>query len=280
MRKITGTTGLYGVVADPIKHSLSPAMHNAAFEALDMDDVYLAFEVPADKLDDYMKGVRAMPVKGFNVSMPYKTTMVQYMDELTEAAKIAGAVNTVRNDNGHLTGHITDGFGFVMACEARGWDVKGMTITVMGAGGAANAIIGALALAGAARLIVVNRTDRPALHEMAAKCPCPVDIRPLTRDALTQAISESGLLVNGTSVGMDPHPEGCLIESADMLKDGLKVADIIYQPRETKLLSYARERGLDYMNGEDMILYQGACSFEFWTGGKMPLDKVRKELGR
>lgn len=277
--KITGYTGLYGIVANPIKHSFSPMMHNTAFQSLGIDDVYLAFELKEDQLPSYIQSVKTLGIKGYNVSMPYKVKMLEYMDELTQEARLAQAVNTVKNDHGRLIGHITDGQGFVMACENKGWDIKGKKIVMMGAGGAANAIMISLALAGAKEIMVFNRSDKPLIRDLATKLPCPLTLHTLDQNALKEALLDAYLLINATSVGMHPHEEGCLIEEAAMLPKGLKVADIIYNPRETKLLSYAKERELEYMNGEGMIVYQGACSFTFWTGKQMPVAEVKKAIG-
>lgn len=276
---ITGYTGLYGVVANPIKHSFSPMMHNTAFQTLGINDVYLAFEVTKDQLDDYITSVKTLPIKGYNISMPYKQDMMKYMDELTTQARLAKSINTVKNENGKLIGHITDGEGFVMACRDKGWGIAKHKIVVLGAGGAASAIIISLALAGAKEIVVYNRSDKPFIKELNKKLDCPITLKKIDQESIKEDLKDTYLLVNTTSVGMAPHPEGCIIESADMLPDGLKVADIIYNPKETKLLSYARQRGLDYMNGERMIVYQGACSFKFWAGKDMPIHEVKVALG-
>lgn len=277
--KITGYTGLYGIVANPIKHSFSPMMHNTAFQALGIDDVYLAFEVSEDHLDDYITSVKTLGIKGFNVSMPYKLKIMKYLDEITDEAKLCQAVNTVKNENGKLIGHISDGKGFVMACHEKGWQVENQKIVVLGAGGAACAIIVSLALAKAKEIVVYNRSDKPFIRELNDKLPCPVKLKLLSDEqGLKEDLKDAYLLVQTTYVGMYPYEEGCLIKNENDLPEGLKVADIIYNPKETKLLQMAKHRHLEYMNGEGMILYQGAVSFEFWTHQKMPILPVKKAL--
>lgn len=181
---ITGYTGLYGVVANPIKHSFSPMMHNTAFQTLGINDVYLAFEVTKDQLDDYITSVKTLPIKGYNISMPYKQDMMKYMDELTTQARLAKSINTVKNENGKLIGHITDGEGFVMACRDKGWGIAKHKIVVLGAGGAASAIIISLALAGAKEIVVYNRSDKPFIKELNEKLDCPITLKKIDRKVL------------------------------------------------------------------------------------------------
>ena len=275
---ITGYTGLYGIVADPIKHSFSPMMHNTAFQALGIDDVYLAFEVKKDYLEHFIQSARILPIKGFNVSMPYKQKIIPYLDELTPEAKLCQSVNTVKNKNGKLIGHISDGKGFLMACHEKNWDIQGQKIVILGAGGAAYAIIVELALNGAKEIVVYNRSDKPMIRELNEKLDCLISLKSLNdKESLRNDLKESYLLIQTTSVGMIPYEDECLIDETFLCK-GLKVADIIYKPKMTKLLKMAKSLGLDYMNGEGMILYQGAVSFEFWTGKKMPILKVKQAL--
>lgn len=279
MNTITGYTGLYGIVADPIKHSFSPMMHNTAFQTLGIDDVYLAFEVKEDQLSSFMTSVKTLNIKGFNVSMPYKQKIIQYLDEITPEAQLCQAVNTVKYENGKLIGHISDGEGFLMSCEEKGWDIRHQKIVILGAGGAACAIIVAMALKGAKEIIVYNRSDKAFIRELNEKLDCPIILKSLSQqNELKKDLKDAYLFVQTTQVGMIPHVDECLIDES-FLFEGLKVADIIYKPSQTKLLQLAEQKGLDYMNGEGMILYQGAVSFEFWTGQKMPIIEVKKALG-
>lgn len=280
MNTITGYTGLYGIVANPIKHSFSPMMHNTAFQTLGIDDVYLAFEVEDNKLEDFIISVKTMNIKGFNVSMPYKLKIMQYLDELTDEAKLCQAVNTVKNNNGKLTGHISDGKGFFLSCEEKGWFIKNQKVVVVGAGGAANAIIVEAALLGAKEVIVYNRSDKPYIRELNEKLDCSIILKSLNDlDELKKDLLDTYLLIQTTNVGMEPDVDGCLIPDSSYLPKNLKVADIIYKPAQTKLLKMASDNGLEYMNGEGMILYQGAVSFEYWTNQKMPIKEVKQALG-
>jgi len=279
-QKITGYTGLYGIVADPIKHSFSPMMHNTAFQVLGIDDVYLAFETPPEKLGDFIMSVKTLNMKGFNVSMPYKLKIMDYMDEITADANLCQSVNTVKNVNGKLIGHISDGEGFILACQEKGWDVKDQKVVVLGAGGAACAIVVALAKYKAREIVVYNRSDKPFIRKLNEKLSCPVLLKSLhDLEELKKDLQDTYLLVQTTNVGMIPHENECLIPDSSYLSESLKVADIIYKPAQTRLLAMAMEKGLDCMNGEGMILYQGAVSFEFWTGQKMPIHEVKIALG-
>lgn len=277
---ITGYTGLYGIVANPIKHSFSPMMHNTAFQVLGIDDVYLAFEVEEENLSNFITSVKTLHIKGFNVSMPYKLKIMNYLDELTQEAKLCQSVNTVKYENGKLIGHISDGKGFYMACLEKGWSIQNQKIVILGAGGAASAIIVELALQGAREIVVYNRSDKPFIRELNEKLNCSIILKSLNDlDELKNDLQDAYLLIQTTNVGMSPYINQCLIPDQSYLPNHLKVADIIYNPKETKLLALAKEKGLEYMNGEGMILYQGAVSFEFWTGQKMPIDEVKQSLG-
>ncbi|MFR7590912.1 MAG: shikimate dehydrogenase [Longibaculum sp.] len=277
--RITGYTGIYGIVANPIKHSFSPMMHNTAFQTLGIDDVYLAFEVEEEQLPDFITSVRTLNIKGFNVSMPYKLKIMKYLDEFTKEAQLCQAVNTIKNENGKLIGHISDGKGFVKACEEKGWNIENQKIVVLGAGGASRAIIVSLALAKAKEIIVYNRSDKPFIRELNQQLDCPIHLKSLNdQNELKDDLKDAYMLIQTTNVGMSPHEENCLIPDDSYLPLGLKVADIIYNPKVTKLLRMAKEKGLEYMNGEGMILYQGAVSFEFWTGQTMPISEVKQAL--
>lgn len=276
--KITGYTGLYGIVADPIKHSFSPMMHNTAFQYLGINDVYLAFEVQEEYLKDYITSVKTLGIKGFNVSMPYKLKIMDYLDELTQESKLCHAVNTVKNVNGKLVGHISDGIGFYMACVDKGWNLNDKKIVVLGAGGAAQAIIVELAKR-VKEIVVYNRSDKPFIRELNNILDCNILLKSLDdKEELRKDLEDSYLLIQTTNVGMTPNEDECIIDET-YLYNHLKVADIIYKPKMTKLLKMAKNKGLEYMNGEGMIVYQGAVSFKFWTGQEMPILEVKKALG-
>lgn len=276
---ITGYTGLYGIIAKPIKHSFSPMMHNTAFQKLKMDDVYLAFEIEEEQLESFINAVPVLPIKGFNVSMPYKVKIMKYLDELTPEASMCKAVNTVVYRDGKLIGHITDGIGFVRSCKDKGWNIGNQKIVVIGAGGAATAIIVQLALEGAREIIVYNRSDKPHIKELNEQLSCTIALRKLEdKESLKKDLHDSYLLINTTNVGMQPSVEECVLPDSSYFSNDIKVADIIYHPKMTKLLQMAKEKQLEYINGEGMIVFQGAESFRFWTGETMPIGEVLQAL--
>lgn len=276
---ITGYTGLYGIIAKPIKHSFSPMMHNTAFQKLGINDVYLAFEIEEEQIPAFIKAIPVLSIKGFNVSMPYKVKIMEYLDELTPAASLCKAVNTVLYKEGKLIGHITDGVGFMQSCLDKGWNLKDKKIVVLGAGGAATAIIVQAALDGVKEIIVYNRSNKPHIKELNEQLSCSIILKKLEdKEALKKDLQDSYLLINTTNVGMEPNVEECIIPNDSYLSNTLKVADIIYHPKMTKLLQMARDKGLEYCNGEGMIVYQGAESFCFWTNKRMPIKEVKLAL--
>lgn len=284
--RITGHTELIGLIAYPIRHSKSPTMHNEAFKKLGLDYAYLAFEVDNDTLEDTVKGFRAMKVRGWNVSMPNKTVIGQYLDHLSPAAELCGAVNTVVNDNGVLTGHITDGIGFMTALKESGVDVIGKKMTIAGAGGAATAIEIQAALDGVKEISIFNRKDEfwkraeQNVKNINEKTNCKATLYDLAdHESLRREIEESYMFVNATGVGMKPLEGQMVIPDASYLRPELIVADTVYMPRVTKLLETAKEVGCQKaINGEGMMLYQGAAAFKMWTGQDMPVDHIKDVL--
>lgn len=282
---ITGHTELITLLATPIRHSLSPAIHNAAFEKLGMDKVYLVFEVGKDGLEDAVKGLRAMGVRGWNVSMPNKTAIIPYLDRVSPVTELCGAVNTVVNDNGVLTGTSTDGTGWVRAIEENVDTIKGKHIVLLGAGGAATAILAQAALDGAGEIDVFNKKDafwsraQEKVQLINDRTDAKVTLHDIDdRENLKNCIDHADILANATSVGMKPHEDTCLIEE-DELHAGLVVMDCVYNPKETLLLKRAKAKGCKTVSGLSMILYQGAASFKIWTGQDMPIDYVREKVG-
>lgn len=284
--RITGHTELIGLIAYPIRHSKSPTMHNEAFKKLGLDYAYLAFEVDNSTLEDTVKGFRAMKVRGWNVSMPNKTVIGQYLDHLSPAAELCGAVNTVVNDNGVLTGHITDGVGFMTALKESGVDCIGKKMTIVGAGGAATAIEIQAALDGVAEISIFNRKDEfwaraeQNVKNINEKTNCKANLFDLAdHEALRREIADSYIFVNATGCGMKPLEGQMVIPDASYLRPDLIVADTVYSPRVTKLLETAREVGCQKaINGEGMMLYQGAAAFKMWTGQDMPVEHIKDVL--
>lgn len=279
----TGHTGLLCLLGSPVGHSISPAMQNTACRLTGQDLCYLAFDVQPERLPAAVAGLRAIGFKGCNVTMPHKNAMAQLVDELSPAARLCGAVNTVVNQNGRLVGHTTDGVGWVHSARAEGCDPTGKAIVQLGAGGAGTAILVQAALDGAKSIAVFNMRDafwprvEALVQRLNQETDCCVTLHELTdTDTLQKELQKAQILLNTTPVGMKNHP-GCLIPSADWLHPGLTVSDVIYEPRETELLRMARTAGLQAFNGLHMLLYQGAESFRLWTGCEMPVEQIRAE---
>ena len=278
-QRITGHTDIYGIIANPIRHTISPMMHNTAFEALGIDGVYVAFETREDKFNEAVRGLLAMGIKGFNVSMPYKRAVMDYLDELSPAAKLCQAVNTVvRRDDGTYAGYLTDGIGFVQSLKERGFDIRDKKIVLLGKGGAATAIGVQAALDGAREICIFNRSDAGELAQLLREnTGCRSESYRITElKVLKEVLADADLLINATSVGMGAMKDRCLIPDASYLRKGLWVADIVYNPAETVLLKMAVDAGCTVVNGLGMLLYQGAEAFRLWTGREMPMDEVRK----
>jgi len=268
-RAPSGATRVAAVIGDPVRHSRSPAILNAAFAAAGLDWVYLAFEVPAGAVPAALAGVRALGIEGVSVTMPHKEAVAETVDELSEDARRLGAVNCVANDDGTLRGHNTDGAGFVAALLAEtGVSPAGMPCVVVGAGGAARSVVLALARAGADEITVVNRTASRAERAAALAGERGRVIPP---EAAAGALAEAGLVVNATSVGMGEGLKGAVPFDPEPLHAGQYVADLVYQPLETPLLAAARRRGATPVDGLGMLVHQAAVAFELWTGTPAPL---------
>jgi shikimate dehydrogenase len=284
-QRITGHTELIGLIATPIRHSKSPMMHNTAFEALGLDYAYLAFDFPPEQLEDAVKGLKALGVRGWNVSMPYKADIIPLLDEISEVSRLCGSVNTVINDNGHLYGTVTDGTGYMSSLADRGFDVRGKKLTVLGCGGAATAICIQAALDGVREISIFNASDsffhraEENAQKINSHTGCVAHAYPLEdTQRLRQEIADSALLANATSVGMGKLEGISLITDPAMLRPELICTDVIYAPEETAFLKLAREVGCPTMNGLGMVLFQGAESFRLWTGKEMPIDAVKAVL--
>ena len=275
--RITGHTELIGLIATPIRHSSSPRMHNEAFAKLGLDYAYLAFEVGTEDLEDTIKGFRAMKVRGSNVSMPNKTVVHKYLDKLSDAAEMCGAVNTIVNDNGVLTGHITDGIGYMSGLKDAGIDITGKKMTIVGAGGAATAIQVQAALDGVKEISIFNRKD--AFYERAQKTVKATlyDLDDL--DKLKEEIASSYIFTNATGMGMKPLEGQTYIPDKSFLRKDLIVTDVVYVPAETALLKMAKEVGCKTLNGFPMMLFQGAAAFKLWTNQDMPIEHVKEVMG-
>lgn len=285
--EITGHTVLTGLLGSPVEHSISPMMHNEAFRQLELDYAYLAFDVGTDKLEMAVEGLKALGVRGFNLTMPDKNLMCSLVDKLSPASEIGGAVNTVVNDDGILTGYTTDGIGFMRSVKEEGHDIIGKKMTLLGAGGAAAAILIQAALDGVAEISVFNIRDEffaraeGMIEKLKKYSDCKIRIFDFSNsEILKQEIADSAILVNGTSVGMAPNTDRCIITDDSVFREDLIVFDVIYNPEETLLLKKARAAGCSVSNGLNMLLYQGAASFELWTGKEMPVQIIKEKYFR
>ena len=284
--RITGHTELIGLIATPIRHSSSPRMHNEAFAKLGLDYAYLAFEVGNEELEDTIKGFRAMKVRGSNVSMPNKTVVHKYLDKLSDAAQVCGAVNTIVNDDGVLTGHITDGIGYMSGLKDAGIDIIGKKMTIVGAGGAATAIQVQAALDGVKEISIFNRKDefyeraQKTVKDINEKTNCKATLYDLEDlDKLKEEIASSYIFTNATGMGMKPLEGQTYIPDKSFLREDLIVTDVVYAPAETALLKMAKEVGCKTLNGFPMMLFQGAAAFKLWTNQDMPIEHVKEVMG-
>ena len=284
-QRITGHTELIGLIAKPIRHSKSPMMHNTAFEALGLDYAYLVFEVDGENLKPAVEGLRALGVRGFIVSMPLKSAIIPYLDEIMPAGQLCQAVNTVVNENGRLIGTSTDGEGFMTGCRDAGIDLTGKKVTLLGAGGAGTAVAMQMGLDGVGELSIFNRDGASwaRAQENAEKLNTRTGCRAAAyrledTERLREEIASSAMLVNATSAGFGGQTGSCPIPDASYLRADLVVADVIYIPEKTALLEMAESVGCRTMNGLGMMLYQGAAAFKLWTGRDMPIDAVKAAL--
>ena len=278
--KIDGYTRLAAVVANPIKHSISPFIHNSAFEATNTNGVYLAWEVDATELAETVANIRRYQMYGINLSMPYKEQVIPYLDQLSEEVCLIGAVNTVVNREGTLIGYNTDGKGFFKSLPS--FKISRKRMVLLGAGGAAKAILAQAILDGVSQISVFVRSSsmektRPYLEKIQNATGFRVDLLALEDiQELQDSITKADLLVNATSVGMDGSSQP--IPTSILLPKQLLVADVIYQPFETPFLKWARNQGNQSINGLGMLLYQAAEAFELWTGKEMPTDQIWESL--
>ena len=276
---ISGKTKICGLIGDPVEHTMSPVMHNAAFDKLGLDYAYLPFRVSPEELPQAVSGLKALNATGFNVTIPHKVAVMPLLDELDPLAEKIGAVNTVVNNNGMLRGYNTDASGFLQALLERGVEPEGENIVLLGAGGAARAIAYILAERNVHLAILNRREELDWAEAIAANIRKDLgkDIKvfELLPDYLAAALEPADILVNATSVGMSPAG-GVSPVPAQLIKSGLVVVDIVYNPVRTKLLQDAAVAGAVTVEGLDMLVWQGALAFEKWTGQKPPFDLMKE----
>ncbi|MED3962678.1 quinate/shikimate dehydrogenase [Niallia taxi] len=288
-KNIDGKTKLVGLLATPIGHSLSPRMHNLAYTLTDLNYAYLAFEVGNDELEATVKGLKAAGAAGFNVSMPNKMKVLEYLDELDDSAKYARASNTVVNRDGKLIGYNTDGQGYVKNLLEHGVTLEGKKVTLVGSGGAATPIAIQLVQSGIKEISIFARNDAffvqaeenaDYINKEMKQFGVKANIFPLEdKEAFRREVAESAILANGTSLGMKPLDHLSIIDDTlDVLRKDLVVTDVVYNPQKSKLLAQAEEAGATAINGLGMMLWQGALGFTLFTGVDMPVEQVKEIL--
>ncbi|WP_407889816.1 quinate/shikimate dehydrogenase [Levilactobacillus sp. N40-8-2] len=284
--EIDGHTKLIGLIAHPAGHSQSPAMHNFAFNHEQMNDRFLAFDVAPDNLPQAIDAIRAFKMLGASISMPFKQAVIPLLDHLDAAAKMIGAVNTVVNRNGELTGYTTDGIGFVNALKDDGVALAGKTMTLAGIGGAGTPIAIQSALAGLKTLNVFNINDssvgnaKRVVQIINEQTHCHATFYPLeNRDQFRKSIAASDLYTDATGLGMGKLIDKTLVDDPTWFHPNMTVFDTVYAPAETKLMRVAKQAKVAHViNGQGMLLHQGAAAFKLWTGHEMPVAAVRHEI--
>lgn len=274
---ISGKTRVCGVIGEPIEHTLSPLMHNAAFEALKIDYVFLAFRVKPAEVECAVNGMRALNIRGLNVTMPHKSSVIKHLDRVDLSAQIVNSVNTILNKENLLFGFNTDGVGAFKALKENGVELKGRKVLLLGAGGAARAIAYTMAKE-ADELAVLNRTVKQAqaLAKLLEKSfNKKISTGSLSPSDIQSNLQDSDILINATSVGMKPKAEESPVPPK-LLRSNLAVMDIVYNPLETKLAKDAKAAGARVVSGVEMLIYQGAASFELWTGKSAPVEVMRQ----
>ncbi len=289
MQQITGKTVSLGLIGSPVGHSGSPAMHNYAAELLGLDYAYLAYDVKEAGVPAALDAMRALGIRGFNVTMPCKKAAARYVDELSPAAALIGACNTIVNEGGVLKGYNTDGDGFTGSLRERGLDIRGQRVVVAGAGGAGISLLVRCALEGARSVTVLKRRNaswQEAVEkagQVSAACPaCEIRVCDMNDEARTAAeIAACDILANATSVGMRPNEKASILSTPALtaaLRPDMVVFDAVYDPTDTLLLQQARAAGCTAIGGRRMLLWQGVSAFRLFTGHEMPVEKVRERF--
>ena len=277
---VSGKTIVCGVIGDPIEHTMSPVMHNAAFKKLGIDYLYVPFRVRKEELEKAIAGMRALNIRGLNVTIPHKVEVISFLDKVDSMVGKIGAVNTIVNDDGVLTGYNTDATGFLQALLERGVEPKGKNTVILGAGGVSRAISFILAERGAHLVILNRQLELDWAEELAQRISQifnkEIKALVLNEGNLAEVLERAEVLVNATSVGMSPNIDETPVP-ARLLKPGLVVFDSVYNPVKTRLLREAEAAGVKAIGGLDMLVWQGALAFEKWTGQKAPLELMREE---
>lgn len=275
--QIGGMTKVFALFGDPVGHSLSPIMHNIAFQDLGMDCCYVTYLVHKEDIRAAVQAVRALHLGGVNLTIPHKESVLPYLDEVQEDAKLIGAVNTIVIRNGCLSGYNTDAPGFIASLKSTGFDTNGKRVVIMGAGGAARAVAFALAKDGAAKIDIFNRSLEKAeklAQDLLQAYSLFVGVGEMNT-SLIKTLKSADLLINATPVGMYPNHMSASILTREQLHSGLMVCDLIYNPLKTRLLEEAEAAGCRILSGVGMLVWQGAIAFQLWTGREAPVDLMK-----
>lgn len=275
--KISGKTRVCAIIGDPVEHSLSPIIHNAAFKELRLNLIYVAFTVARSELKEAISGARILGFRGLNITMPYKKAVMKYLDEIDSMVKSIGAVNTILNDGGRLVGFNTDGIGAMKALKENGVPTEEKKLLLLGAGGAGKAIAFHAAQE-VEELLILNRNSEKAkklAEVLRKKFGKKVKGGLISFERMREELENTDILVNATSVGMHPDINRSLVPPT-LLRPDLFVMDIVYSPLKTKLVRDAEAVGAKVVSGLEMLLYQGAVSFEIWTNKLAPVEVMKK----
>lgn len=282
MNMITGRTKVIGIFGYPVEHSFSPLMQNQAFAATKLDYCYVPFPVAPGEVAEAVAAIRALGMRGINVTIPHKEAVLPFLDVLSVDAEIIGAVNTIVNYDGRLTGFNTDGLGFLEAMRVEtGQTPSDKKVTMIGAGGAARAVAVQMALAGAKEIRIINRNLARADQIKAvldAKTSCITRTMPFNCEDLADTIRDTDILINATPVGMYPKIDAAPVVEPKLLHSGMLVCDLVYNPPETGLLKAAKNKGAATLPGLGMLLYQGALAFKLWTDQEAPVEIMKEAL--
>ncbi|NLK87013.1 MAG: shikimate dehydrogenase [Clostridiaceae bacterium] len=286
-KRVNGTTKLTGLIGNPVEHTVSPVLHNTLFTMMGMNGIYIPMKPDTDSLGNAVAGLKAAGFTGFNVTIPFKEAILEYLDVASEEVRLLGTANTVHIKDGRLIGHNTDGDGFIHAFRKQtGTDIRGKKVCVLGAGGTARALAVKLAIEGAGRICIINRT-KPKADEIAEYINCSLAgvLKSGTHACTAAADSDEArcvldrydVIVNTTSAGMHPHTDSSPIKDDIRFLSRPIVYDVIYNPSETRLLRHARSKGCVAVNGAGMLFFQGLRSFEIWMGVCVP-EKIVEDL--
>lgn len=277
---VSSHTELVGLIAWPVGHSLSPAMHNAAFQTLGLDWVYLPLPVQSDSLESALRGLVALNFKGCNISVPHKVDAVKFLDEKSESVAVMGAVNTIKIDDGKLTGSNTDSDGFIQSIRSSGVELEGKRVFIIGAGGVARAAVYGLSKIKGVEVIIMDVLEKQALsltNELSSLfAPNSLKFLPACYESFIELKKTVDIVINASPVGMHPKIEYSPWPDHIELPENAVFFDMVYNPIETRFLSKAASLGHKTISGVDMLVNQGAISFQVWTGIVPPVDKMRE----